>query len=69
MRRSGWVVACTSCKKRFPHSELGDARDLAEYFFPPKPEIPETGFEMKCPHCGTIGQYQRSDLRYEANLQ
>jgi len=60
---SKWILVCKQCQKSFPHSEVGSS--LADYFFPEKPEFPQKGQDLECPHCKITSNYQRTDLRYE----
>jgi DNA-directed RNA polymerase subunit RPC12/RpoP len=62
---ASWMLGCTGCKRTFPHSKIEDSK-AEDYFFPVKPTFPPEGLEMKCPHCGQMNSYQRSDLVYQA---
>jgi hypothetical protein len=64
-----WVLTCNHCQKLFAHSAIPDARNLLEYFYPPKPAMPEQGQPLRCPHCHETGQYFQSDLRYQPALE
>lgn len=64
--KSQWVVTCNHCQQSFAHSEIPGARNLMEYFYPPKPEMPLTGRQLQCPHCRRVSHYLQSDLRYQA---
>jgi DNA-directed RNA polymerase subunit RPC12/RpoP len=59
-----WQLECVNCNKTFEHS-IVDESGLA-MFFPPKPEFPEGGSELQCPHCGHKAKYQRYQLTYQA---
>jgi DNA-directed RNA polymerase subunit RPC12/RpoP len=62
---ASWVLECSSCGKTFPHSEIED-RPIENFFLPAKPQFPEAGLEVGCPHCGNKSKYQRADLTYRA---
>jgi hypothetical protein len=38
---------------------------LENYFLPAKPDFPDGGQSMSCPHCGHSAMFQASDLRYQ----
>lgn len=65
-----WIVECPQCRKEFTHTDIskiasGPMRD--PFASPPKPQIPESGAELKCPHCKNSATYRAFDLRYRAN--
>jgi len=64
-----WIVDCAHCREEFTHTDIDKiggvfARDPS---WPPKPEFPEGGTELKCPHCKEASTYRAVDLRYEAS--
>lgn len=60
---ASWQLECLNCKKKFLHSQIDDV--VSNFFFPSKPEFPEGGSELECPHCGTRATYQRYQLTYQ----
>jgi DNA-directed RNA polymerase subunit RPC12/RpoP len=62
---ASWGLRCVKCGRSFMHSPIADEH-IDDYFFPPKPEFPTPGSELKCPNCGYTALYQRSDLIYQA---
>ena len=60
-----WVLKCSNCGFRFPHSKIGNT-GLADYYLPVKPEFPRQGSELECPKCKSKATYQRSSLLYQA---
>jgi hypothetical protein len=42
-------------------------RRFADYLLPTKPDFPPDGFDIKCPNCGHVARYDRTDLIYEAS--
>jgi hypothetical protein len=66
---SRWIVHCRECKKEFTHTDMstvvkGTMRD--PFVSPPKPKIPESGTELKCPHCYGTATYRALELLYRA---
>jgi hypothetical protein len=61
---ASWAVVCTNCNSRIPYSQVTE-RDLAEFFFPSRPEVPSDA-AITCPKCQTVVSYVRTDLRYIA---
>jgi hypothetical protein len=53
-----------NCKKKFDHSVVDESG--LDIFFPSKPEFPDGGSELECPHCETKATYQRYQLTYNA---
>jgi hypothetical protein len=62
---ANWVLDCVNCKMPFVHSPI-DVREALDYFLPAKPEFPGGGSEFRCPQCGHVATYQRSDLSYQS---
>jgi hypothetical protein len=46
------------------HSQIDEG--VLNFFIPNKPEFPEEGSALECPHCGTKAVYQRHQLTYQA---
>jgi hypothetical protein len=61
---ASWGLHCVKCERSFAHAPIPDA-SIADYFLPIKPDFPDGGSEVKCPNCGHIALYQRSDLTYQ----
>jgi hypothetical protein len=57
-----WVLACQSCLKLIPHSLVKPHSPRLEFIWPVKPEFPEGGQTLSCPHCAGFGIYQRHEL-------
>ena len=64
-----WVLTCGCCQKSFAHSEIPAARNLLEYFYPPKPVMPGPGQPLRCPYCQKVSHYFQSDLRYQRGVE
>jgi DNA-directed RNA polymerase subunit RPC12/RpoP len=62
-RVATWQLECVHCKKKFRHSEVDETR--LDIFSPAKPEFPQGGSEIECPHCGKTATYQRYQLTYQ----
>jgi DNA-directed RNA polymerase subunit RPC12/RpoP len=61
-----WTLACSKCTNIFTHSQI-DAREKKRPFdelWPAKPDLPNGGARISCPHCGTATNYQRFQLVY-----
>jgi hypothetical protein len=43
------------------------ADTLANFYFPTRPDFPDGGSELDCPHCGTKSTYKREDLIYRGD--
>ncbi len=61
---ANWMLRCQNCSNAFLHSVIA-VKGVLDYFLPSKPESPDEGWELECPHCGHKGTYQRSDLFYQ----
>ena len=61
-----WVLSCRNCHKTFPHSEMEAQPDdrLFDPLWPYRPEFPEGGLSIDCPHCKQAATYQRFELMY-----
>ena len=60
---ASWIVVCSNCRLPFQHSVI--AATVMNFFFPAKPEFSAGGSELRCPNCGTLATYQRTDLLYQ----
>ena len=60
-----WVVQCSKCKSEFVHSTIADKGSYLSFLWPFKPELRD-GTALKCPSCGTVGNYGSTDLMYRA---
>src|SRR5258708_4835265 len=60
-----WIVTCPECKKEFTHTQISKIASGTRNPFasPPKPEIPEGGTQLTCPHCNKDSAYRTFDLR------
>jgi len=62
-----WMLCCSSCEKKFPHSKV-PPEQLSPMLSGPfgflldKPIFPDGGLELECPHCGEKSVYQRHQL-------
>ena len=61
-----WELGCVSCKEKFHHSAVDETG--VNSLFPIKPEFPEGGSELACPHCGAKATYQRHELTYNESV-
>jgi hypothetical protein len=63
---SRWVLYCPECKRQFAHREIpvNAQRDgfLGVEF---KPDFPQGGLKMECPHCKKTSLFQRYQLVYQ----
>lgn len=61
---SRWVLDCPSCHEEFTHAEIKRER-LEDYFLPePKPQFPDGGLSIDCPHCHMKSLYEGRQLRF-----
>jgi hypothetical protein len=65
-----WVIGCSACGQEFTHSEI-DPEQRSPMLDPfswigDKPELPEKGVSLKCPHCKKVSVYKRYQLTYRA---
>jgi hypothetical protein len=60
-----WILRCVKCNFEFEHSQISDV-GMSSLFLQPKPQVPPTGIECVCPHCGKTAAYRRTDLLYRA---
>ena len=58
-----WQLECANCKKEFDHSPV-KVTSVEDIFLPRKPEFPPGGSELECPHCKTMGVYNRHQLTF-----
>jgi DNA-directed RNA polymerase subunit RPC12/RpoP len=61
-----WMLTCSHCKTDFPHSKINTYR-YANFVEAPKPDFPDEGLKVECPHCRHSAVYQRTDLRYRGD--
>jgi DNA-directed RNA polymerase subunit RPC12/RpoP len=59
---AAWGLNCANCNQKLTKFAIED--NLESYFFPAKPDFPESGKEFECPNCGHKATYQRNDLVY-----
>ena len=65
-RMAQWVLSCRNCHKNFAHSEIEPRPDDRPFdpLWPYRPEFPEGGLSVDCPHCQQAATYQRFELMY-----
>jgi uncharacterized C2H2 Zn-finger protein len=63
-----WTLSCPHCTRSFEHSKI-EVKKMVDYLWPEKPKFPEGGSDIKCPHCGQVAKYQRTDLLYKLDSQ
>ena len=65
-----WVLGCPECHVDFTHSEItrNDRPSGAEFldFLTPKPEFPDGGMTVECPHCKVSSVFQRHQLLFRS---
>jgi hypothetical protein len=61
---ASWVLECKQCHKIFHYVEIQDK--LVNMFIAEKPEFPEGGLEIQCPHCREKSTYKHQQLFYQA---
>ena len=63
-----WVLGCPECNQEFTHSEIASDRPQPPLDpfarFGDKPEIPELGIYLECPHCKKVSSFKRYQLIY-----
>ena len=59
-----WVLYCRHCKNEFVHSEVAAPPFYDPFYVAPKPDFPEGGKTLTCPHCKKESVYQRHQLVY-----
>jgi hypothetical protein len=61
-----WTLTCQNCNRIFSHSKIEPQSDslLYDSLWPYRPEIPEHGAIVDCPHCQKSSTYQRFELMY-----
>lgn len=64
MASAYWAVNCHHCRKAFTHSEIPQEHAI-NYLLPAKPEFPDGGQELECPHCKSKATYLQTDLWYQ----
>jgi len=47
---AAWGITCLNCNRQFAQFNIAD--DLENLYLPVKPDLPEGGKELACPHCG-----------------
>jgi hypothetical protein len=65
-RMPQWTLNCQNCKKIFRHSKIDRQSDILLYdpLWPYRPELPELGVNLPCPHCHESATYLRFQLVY-----
>jgi DNA-directed RNA polymerase subunit RPC12/RpoP len=63
---SYWSLRCKNCAKLFPHTPIASQSDRLEFIWPVKPNFPEGGQTVECPHCQSSALYQRHQLIVQA---
>jgi hypothetical protein len=60
------TLNCQNCKKLFPHSRIDPQSHmlLCDPFWSYRPEVPEGGANLLCPHCHKSVTYERFQLVY-----
>ena len=62
-----WTLDCPHCKSNFTQSVIKSPSQMIDFFLGmPKPEFPEGGVSLQCPHCKMDSCYQRYQLIYSA---
>ena len=62
---SRWVLSCAECNEDFTHAEKAEIQSLISDPFTgrlPKPDFPDEGLELECPHCKKRSLYKKSQL-------
>jgi hypothetical protein len=67
-RMPQWILLCQHCTKGFRHTKINPAAVTIPYdpLWPSKPDFPEGGQTLSCPHCKVPATYQRYQLIYSA---
>jgi hypothetical protein len=62
-----WTLQCPLCQKTFRHSEIIKPAIASMLgWFDTKPQFPEGGLSLPCPHCTKVSTFQRHQLVYES---
>jgi hypothetical protein len=61
---ANWELKCEQCGRSFTFAEIEDT--LENYYLPARPNFPNEGLSLECPHCLTKFTYFRNDLAYRA---
>ena len=61
-----WLLCCPHCNARFVHSEVTAPATYDPFYLSPKPEFPDGGINLTCPHCTKESCYERHDLVYSS---
>src|SRR3981081_109933 len=60
-----WTLNCKNCKKIFSHSKIESPQTVrCDTRWPYRPETPEGGLTIDCPHCQTSALYQRFQFTF-----
>ena len=63
-----WVLDCPECNQEFPHSEIDTKRTPSSLdpfsWIADKPDFPDEGIQLRCPHCKKLSVYKRYQLVY-----
>jgi hypothetical protein len=57
-----WVIRCGACLVESIYDDIPE--DIESFFLPKAPTFPAEGLRLTCPACNSVGNYQRSGLRY-----
>jgi hypothetical protein len=65
-RMPQWTLNCQNCNRVFSHSKIDPQSDIHLYdpLWPYRPELPEGGVILPCPHCHESATYLRFQLAY-----
>jgi DNA-directed RNA polymerase subunit RPC12/RpoP len=61
---AAWGLRCRNCGSTFVHSQIEDT--IENYYFPPRPTVPDDGIKIDCPHCGENATYLSKDFVYQS---
>jgi C4-type Zn-finger protein len=59
-----WVLSCPFCNEEFTYSEIPGKSTLADFFLPPKPDVPIEGVKLDCPSCQKTTTFFRHQMVY-----
>jgi hypothetical protein len=58
-----WILTCPGCSEEFTHSEV-TSEGIPFTWGERKPDIPDGGANLECPHCKKSAVYKRYQLIY-----
>jgi len=64
---SRWVLKCPQCRTDFVFRDIERPLTLMEYRSPRKPEFPDGGLTVQCPHCQQSSLFQQRDLAFSSD--